>query len=364
MIIFLPKYSSKSPSSRYRIYQYLQFYEKHFKTRIYPLLGDIYFDYLYGRRINKIFLILTILFSYIKRSLLILFARRDTVFYAGGGEFFPYFFPLFEKYLKFRKIPFILDFDDAIFHNYDASKNKIIRFLLGKKIPEAIAAASCVVTGSPYLTSYASRFNQNVIEIPTSIDINRYSLKDMSNYKMFRIGWIGSKTTSKNILGIVPSLKKVASEIDCEIVLIGFDAQLSFDIDCKIKQWNGEREVDDIKQFDVGIMPLDDTLFNRGKCGFKLIQYMACGLPTISTPLETNIKIDQGNGNLFASTSDEWHNKLLYIYNNMELFYRVGKLNRETVERNYSIQSNAQKYIDLVHSLIIDRAKTQIGIKS
>jgi glycosyltransferase involved in cell wall biosynthesis len=350
-IVFLPKYSAKSPSSRYRIYQYLQFYEKEFKIRIYPLLGDSYFDYLYGKKVNKLFLVLYVLFSYIKRALLILFAQQNTIFYVGGGEFFPYFFSLFEKYLKFRRIPFVLDFDDAIFHNYDDNKNSIIRLLLNKKIPKAIAAASYIVTGSPYLTSYASQFNRNVIEIPTSIDINKYTVKDVSSRKKFQIGWIGSKTTSKNILGIVPALKKVMSEIDCEIVLIGFDAGLHLDIDCKVKQWNEDWEVEDIKQFDVGIMPLDDTLFNRGKCGFKLIQYMACGLSTISTPLEANIKIDQGNGNLFASTNCEWYDKFVYIYNNKELFSEVGRLNRETVKKHYSIQSNCQKYIDLIYSL-------------
>jgi glycosyltransferase involved in cell wall biosynthesis len=350
-IVFLPKYSSKAPSSRYRIYQYLQFYRKNFEIEIYPLLDDIYIDYLYKKQTNKIALALYVFMSYVKRILLVIFAKRGEVFYIGGGEILPYCSSCFEKYLKCRKISFILDYDDAIFHNYDKNKNRIIRFLYGKKIPKAIAFANHIVTGSPYLTEYAKLYNQNVIEIPTSIDINKYSIKKNATDSIFKIGWIGSKTTSRNILPIIPAIKKIMAEINCEFVLIGFDSELKLGVNCTIKQWNESEEVNDIKQLDIGIMPLEDNPFNKGKCGFKLVQYMACGLPTISTPLDANIKINRDNMNLFASTNDEWYEKMLYIYNNRENYIRIGKKNREIAKKYYSIQSNYQKYIELINRL-------------
>jgi glycosyltransferase involved in cell wall biosynthesis len=98
-------------------------------------------------------------------------------------------------------------------------------------------------------------------------------------------------------------------------------------------------------------MPLEDNPFNRGKCGFKLVQYMACGLPTISTPLDANIKINRDNMNLFASTNDEWYDKILYIYNNRDIFVKIGKKNREIAREYYSIQSNYQEYIELINRL-------------
>jgi glycosyltransferase involved in cell wall biosynthesis len=277
-------------------------------------------------------------------------AKYGEIFYIGGGELFPYCSAFFEKYLKFRKIPFILDYDDAIFHNYDKNENKVIRSLYGKKIPKAMASAWYIVTGSPYLTEYARQYNKNIVEIPTSIDINKYSIKNTTD-DVFRIGWIGSKTTSRNILSIIPALKKIMAKINCELILIGFDSTIKLEVNCIIKPWNEIEEVNDIKRFDVGIMPLDDNPFNRGKCGFKLVQYMACGLPTISTPFCANIKINRNNMNLFASTNDEWYDKLICVYNNMDYFSEIGKKNREIAGDFYSIQSNYHKYMDLISGL-------------
>jgi glycosyltransferase involved in cell wall biosynthesis len=297
-----------------------------------------------------IFLILYVLMSYIKRVILVIFAKPGKIFYIGGGELFPYCSSFFEKFLKLKKISFILDYDDAIFHNYDNNKNRIIQLLFKKKISNAMGYASYIVTGSPYLTKYARQYNQNVVEIPTSINIDKYSMKNMGG-DVFRIGWIGSKTTSKNILFIIPALKKIMSEIDCELILIGFDSKIEMEINCIIKPWNELEEVNDIKQLDVGIMPLDENPFNKGKCGFKLIQYMACGLPTISTPLEANIKINRNNMNLFATTNSEWYEKILYVYNNREIFSQIGMKNRAIAKDYYSIQTNYKKYIKLFNEL-------------
>jgi glycosyltransferase involved in cell wall biosynthesis len=351
-IIFLSKYSEKGASSRYRIYQYLQYYYNIFPDiKIYPLLDDFYFHHLYNTDSKNI--LFKIFKAYLKRIIIVLFSNRSILFYIGGGELFPYFPSLFEKYLNFRKIKFILDYDDAIFHNYDNNKNKIIQYLLKDKIKKCIKYASCIITGSPYLTNYARKFNSNVIEIPTSIDIMGYSVKQsIGNKDKFRIGWIGSQTTSKNIIQIIPALKRILDETNSEIILIGFNKNLDIGIDCSIIKWDKNLEVEQMKCFDIGIMPLDDNLFNNGKCGFKLIQYMACGIPTIATPLEANIKIDRYKQNLFAATNDEWYSALMYAYQNKNLLIEVGKKNREVVEEYYCIQKNYLKYVSIIKGLI------------
>lgn len=123
-------------------------------------------------------------------------------------------------------------------------------------------------------------------------------------------------------------------------------------INYKVCEWSAEKEAEIIHSFDVGIMPLLDTDFNKGKCGFKLIQYMACGIPTISTPLIANVKINRNKKNLHASNADEWLASFEKIIEQKE-YYReiVGKENREIAKNFYSAEANYTKYIRLFSQL-------------
>ena len=350
-LIFFPKYTEKGPSSRYRIYQYIPLYiENGFKVIVNPLLDDYYIDCLYNQKSISKFRVLKL---YLKRIRQIIKLKKTDVVYIEY-EILPYFPPILEWYLsKIKKIKYIVDYDDAIFHNYDTNGNFIIRELFADKIAAVIKWSAHTITGSPYLTNYARQFSNNVTEIPTSIDIKKYvshtapkSLKDE-----LIIGWIGSKTTSVNIIDIIPAVRQFSSKYPVKLYLLGFDKtllNLLEGIDYKFLTWSGQTEVSDIKLFDVGIMPLKNTLFNKGKCGFKLIQYMACGLPTISTPLETNIKINRSHKNLHAQTNEEWNAAFEKMYNDKEYFKLVGAENIQIVENHYSIQSNSEHYVRII----------------
>jgi glycosyltransferase involved in cell wall biosynthesis len=274
-------------------------------------------------------------------------------------EILPYFPPILEWYItKLRGVNIILDYDDAIFHNYDRNPYKIFKFLFSNKIPKVMGMSSCIITGSPYLTAFASKFSKNVIEIPTCIDFNKYNNvineNDFSTESLI-IGWVGSKTTSINLLPIIPALKKFSEKYDMQLRLLGFDNSLAekFEgINCKILSWSSETEVQDINSFDVGIMPLEDTLFNRGKCGFKLIQYMACGKATISSPLEANIKINRNHKNLHADSVAEWYTCFEKVLMEKANFKLIGKENSLIVSQEYSIQSNYIKYLNLFNQYL------------
>ncbi len=353
-IIFFTKYSHKGPSSRYRIFQYLPFYKKEgFNIEISSLLDDDYIDNLYGGKRYSRFEILK---CYFKRILNVLSLSRDSLIYIQY-ELLPYFPPVLEWYLsKIKRVKYIVDYDDAMFHNYDMSANWLVKMLFSRNIPRVIKHSSMVITGSPYLTRFALNYNKNVVEIPTSIDLERYILDNkIIKRNTFVIGWIGSKTTSKNILEILPALIRLSKTVNFELRLIGFDKSLLpkiVGINYKYIPWNSENEVTEIREFDVGIMPLTDNPFNRGKCGFKLIQYMACGLPTISTPLEANIKINRNNKNLHTSTEQEWYQAFIDIYNNIAIYQKQGKENRLIVEKYYSIQSNGISYLNIFKTLL------------
>lgn len=342
-----PRYTDNGPSSRYRSYQYLPFFEE-FNVEVFPFFDDSYSP---TRSYNNPNGVLYLIKIYLRRLLYLLkLNSKDIVFVEY--EFTP-FLPFIILYFKLRGINYIVDYDDAIFHNYDQHKNNVVRKLFSKKIPIVIENAKCVITGSPYLTEFALKYNKNVYEIPTSIDFSKYSQSNsLKENSKFIIGWIGSSTTSKNLLALIPVFEQLLKEkIEYEIHAIGFNPSLEnkfSELPFKNIKWETHTEVENIKRFSVGIMPLDDNLFNKGKCAFKLIQYMACGIPTISTPLEANVKVNGSNNNLFATSNEDWINCFKEIQNNRQKYHEVGELNREIIHKHYSIQANNKKYINII----------------
>lgn len=347
-LCFFPKYTEIGPSSRYRIYQYLDYFDD-YKVHVFPFFDEAYIPTRSYKNIKGIIYLIKL---YLRRfKFLSQISSKDLVFVQY--EFTP-FLPFNALFFKLRRIKFIVDFDDAAFHDYDQHKNKIVRSLFGNKIPRVIKHADTVITGSPYLTKYALNYNKNVIEIPTSIDIQKYSV---SNYKenedKFIIGWVGSKTTSVNLVALIPVFKYLKKKnYNFEVRCVGFNKELLSkfkNLPFKIVPWEASSEVENIRQFSVGIMPLENNPFNKGKCAFKLIQYMACGIPTISTPLEANIKVNRDNSNLFAKTTQDWIESFIEIKINPEKYQRIGLKNREIIEQFYTVQVNKDKYLEFLN---------------
>ena len=353
-LYIFPKYSSKGPSSRYRIYNYLDFYRKEkYDMVLNPLFGDWYLDTIWQHK-TKCRVAHKILWSYLKRLKLILFLPSKSVVYIGS-ELFPYIPFGLERILIMKKIKYILEFDDAIFHYYDLSSSKLVLKILGHKTPKVISKAACIITGSEYLTKYASKFNKNVVEIPTSIDAEKYKKVDVKKTNEFIIGWIGSSSQSKQVLNILPALIELSLKYKYKLHLIGFDAALEIYLDkvpYKLIEWDDATEIEEMSRFSVGIMPLEDTPFNRGKCAFKLVQYMSIGIPTISTPLLSNLNINKNSKNLFCETQDEWFSAFEIIINNQNMYNIIGKKNKQIALKNYSIQSNAKKYLTIFIDLL------------
>ena len=350
MLKFFPKYTNKGASSRYRIYQY-QDYFRHYNCVINPFFDENYIPALSYRNIKGLLYLSKLYLKQLKKMCLL--KPSDVVFVQY--EFTP-FLPFNTLFFKLFKIKYIVDFDDAAFHGYDQHKSRVVRGLFKSKIATVIKHATHVVTGSPYLTSYALKYNKNVTEIPTSIDFSKYKIRELElNNDKIVIGWIGSKTTSKNLLELIPTFNKLQEEgVNFELRFIGFNTALVKEFDklpLTIVNWTNDTEVEEIQKFTVGIMPLEENPFNKGKCAFKLIQYMACAIPTISTPFESNIKVDRGNGNLFAANNDEWFLAIKKIKANAEVFRGIGLNNRNVIEKHYSIQANYSSYINIFKTI-------------
>lgn len=357
-IIYFTKYTEKGPSSRYRSYQYKTYLEDHFNLIYFPLFNDQYIENLYG---NKGINYFDIFFSYVNRisQVFKILGTKNIVFIEY--ELLPYFPPILEYFLYKSKVKFILDFDDAIFHSYDCHRFKLVRILFKNKIPTIVKYSKLVVSGSPYLTSFFNRFSSNVVEIPTSIIFSKYNLnyQACTNRNNVSIGWIGSKSTSINLFYLKKLFQFVSKEYpSVTFKFMGCDPLLFDQLDSKnilFFEWSESLENDFLNEIDLGIMPLQDTPTNRGKCGFKLIQYMAMAKPTISTPLEANVKINRENNNMFANNDEEWMFSIDQFMKDFIFFTKnVGEENRRIVKNHYSVEVNYLKYIKHFNQILID----------
>jgi glycosyltransferase involved in cell wall biosynthesis len=272
-------------------------------------------------------------------------------------EAVPYFPSIMEKMLKISGIPLAYDFDDAIFHNYDQHPNGLVRMLFRNKIKKVLALADIVVAGNAYLAEYARQVNPGVFIVPTVIDINRYPAKDYGQIseKPFTIGWIGSPTTSAYLTPLLPVLKRFCAANKARVVFIGSGKVSGINKDFEVYEWSEDSEIDNLLSFDVGIMPLPDTSWARGKCGFKLIQYMACGLPVIASPVGVNNEIVENNKNGFlAETDEQWYERLVVLYDDVSLRKRMGAAGRSKVINQYSLQATSHNL-----ALLLDKAISQ-----
>ncbi|MFK5892031.1 MAG: glycosyltransferase family 4 protein [Pseudomonadota bacterium] len=361
-ILAFTKYSSKGPSSRYRYYNYVDCFE----TKSLSILINPFFLENYLNTTSLIIKTLLSLKAYFMRftsiSKLILYPQTYGLIIIEY-ELFPYFPCIFERLLRLRKVPYIVDYDDAIFHRYDKHKNPLVRFLLKNKIAKVMKHASAVIVGNDYLQSYAQKYNNRILQLPTVVLLDKYKEaiikhKIKSIESAFIIGWIGSKSTSPYVLDIIPVIEKFASKYPAECHLIGFDAGLisqEMQNKCKITiiPWSEETEIQEMLKFDVGIMPLKDDPWSKGKCGFKLIQYMSCKKPVIASPVGVNNTIvKEGSNGYLANTNEQWFDALEKLYKNKELRNAMGENNWEKILKDYNHQLNCQKYVKLINNIV------------
>jgi glycosyltransferase involved in cell wall biosynthesis len=265
------------------------------------------------------------------------------------------FFPAWLEKILIQNIPYAVDYDDAQFHIYDHSKSKLVKLFLSQKIDRIMANSALTIAGNKYIAARANQAGAKRVEIlPTVVDLDRYSLKTVTtNHQSFTIGWIGSPITCRYLKTVQPVFENLTEKYNCTFTLVGAGNLQMGNVDLDIRKWEESAEVEDIKTFDVGIMPLVNTPWEEGKCGIKLIQYMACGLPVVGTPIGVNQEIiNHGVNGFHANNLDEWTEYLSKLAENQQLRHQMGAEGRLMVESKYSLQLAAPKLSELLKSCI------------
>ncbi|UOK72811.1 glycosyltransferase family 4 protein [Ancylobacter polymorphus] len=337
-IALLTKYGDLAASTRQRFHQYSSFLESDgFELIHRPLLDDDYLRHLYeGRRRDNIHI-----FARYFDRLMWLLSRPDTDLIWLHCELFPFLPGVVERLAGYPGKPIIFDYDDAIFHNYDQHRSGIVRRFLGQKIQKTIGGAKLVIAGNAYLANYARPFCPRVEIVPTIVDLTAYtqSLKTVSKSAP-KIGWIGTPSTwTEYMAPMMPLLTQAAQSAGARIIAVGAGRAAAAHPLLDNLTWTEESEVTRIHEMDIGVMPLDDSPWARGKCGYKLIQYMACGLPVVASPVGVNAEIvEHGVNGFLATTHQEWNAALTTLLRDPDLRRRMGAAGRRKVEEAYSLQ--------------------------
>lgn len=353
-ILVFTKYPRMGASSRLRTLQYLPMLEQQgFEFTVQSLFDETYLKNLYGKGSRSR---LAIIGYYIKR-LLTLFTvwRYDLVWIEY--ELFPYLPAFFERLLAFIGKPYVVDYDDAIFHNYDLSNNSLLTKYLGKKIDVVMGKSSCVIAGNAYLASRAEAAGAKRIEqVPTVVDQSRYAplIKPINSPMV--IGWIGSPSTQKYVVDIKDALRTACEQHGAQLLLVGATPDIAKQfpsIDVVVEPWSEEGEAELIQRMDVGIMPLPDGPWEKGKCGYKLIQYMACAVPVIASPVGVNVDIiGHSICGYLAGSTEQWADSLNALLSSAEQRKTLGSAGRKAVEEKYSLQVQAPILARMFNSII------------
>jgi len=347
--LLLSRYGRLGASSRIRFYQYLPFLETqliHVETA--ALLDDSYIrDLNSGNSTDWA----SILASYLKRVRKLATSSQFDLVWVEA-EVFPWLPDWGELWLAWRRIPYVVDYDDAAFHRYDLHSSAAVRWCLGHKIDRVMKNAARVVAGNSYLADRARQAGAAHIEIlPTVVDLQSYPLSLSHRGSDFVIGWIGSKSTARYLLPLLEVWRHALTWQGTSLRLVGSGELDLSGVAADIMAWSESSEVQAVQSFTVGIMPLQDDPWARGKCGYKLIQYMACGLPVVASPVGVNSEIvEHGCNGFLASSQAEWLGALSQLRGQPELCEEFGRAGRKKVESMYSLEVTGPRLAELLLS--------------
>jgi glycosyltransferase involved in cell wall biosynthesis len=355
-ILSLSRYDRLGSTSRVRAYQYLPYLRSEgIEITEAPLFEGEYLRRLYaGERIGYGY----ICFAYLSRLISLLRGFRFDLLWIEK-ELLPFLPPWCEIFLSACGIPYIVDYDDATFHQYDLHPNKLVRHVLGQKIDTVMRRAALVMVGNEYLAARARQAGaRRVACLPTVVDLERYeiAIKPREGTRSFQIGWIGSPVTAHYLELVAEALRQISQESNTRLIVVGAERVRLDGVPLELRAWTEEAEVCDIQSFDVGIMPLADGPWEQGKCGYKIVQYMACGKPAVASPVGINKQIiEDGMNGFLATTTSQWVCALRALRDHEHLRERLGRRARMTVEKEYSLQVTAPRLVSLLRSVMIDR---------
>lgn len=317
--------NKSNPSSRYRILQYLPlFQEKGWDVRVYDLNCGV----------------LSKAAAYFKA------VRDSDVIFVQRKLLQPW-----ESALLSKK-PLVFDMDDAVVY-HDSTSGSGLSKSRESKFRSTAGRAACVVAGSAILQNMAKEYGaRDTVVIPTSVDTDIYAPKYVDKADAVTIGWIGSRSTLWYLDAIKPAVSRLLKRHENLSMLVVADKPYDFGSSrSRFEPWSEEKEAALVASFDIGLMPLSDDPWSRGKCGFKIVQYCACAVPSVCSPVGANLElIEDGAEGFFAADLAQWEDRLELLVTDASLREAMGSRARNRAVKDYSMKTNFSKLLEAVEA--------------
>ena len=360
-VLALSPIPEEGAGCRFRVSQYIpSLRDAGFDVTVSPFYSREYFDFVYrpGNYVRKTtgFAALTL------RRISELFRLRDYDLVFLYREAIPVGSPFIERSIARMGIPIVYDFDDAIFLPAVSEANKAVSFLKDPdKVSEILALSQHVTVGNEFLAGYARKFNSHVTVIPTAVDTNRFVPRPdppPADGRKLVVGWIGSPTTFQYLESLKDVLAAVSARHPFTLKVSGAGRAVHFPgVDVQVVPWSMADEVSLFNTCDIGVYPLTDDDWSRGKCGFKAIQCMACGVPVVAAAVGVNREIiNHGVNSMLASTPQEWIERLSVLLTDAELRRQMAIAGRRTIEERYSLRVTAPQLAAVLTAAVQPRS--------
>jgi glycosyltransferase involved in cell wall biosynthesis len=251
-------------------------------------------------------------------------------------------FPMMPGWLErvLLRSPYLYDFDDAFYLKYLAPRFSALSGVLGRKFDTVMEGAAGITAGNRTLAEFAQARNRHVTLLPTVVDTDRYLPAPKPRGDEFVVGWIGSPSTASYLSELVEPLAALGAEGPVRLVVVGGKAPAIRGVVVEERAWREDSEIEAIQAFDAGVMPLPDDDWARGKCAYKLIQYMACALPVVASRVGANVELVREDCGFLVSSAAEWVAALRTLRDNSGVGRAMGQRGRERIEAHYSLRHN------------------------
>lgn len=359
-ILFFTTYPKLAAAPRVRVYYYLSLFKAAgIKYRVINIIPKwIYPLSLKGNPLLKgFFYLYTYIARYFKIIYVILIAARYNVIFIRGV-----YFPLrLEKILSLINPHIVFDLVDAVYlkrtmNNRLLEKAKLILYNQSRLLPRMLSIARAVNIITPYLQNYVKRYCSNILVTPGPIILHKCKTYSLKKPREIVIGWMGSPSTACYLHDLTEVFRKHQQRYKLKIKIIGagYAYCVPEGLEVTKEEWSLEMEIEQLYSFDIGIMPLRDSPWEKSKGGYKLLNYMSVGLPVVASPIGINKELIQDEINGFlAMTQYEWLEKLDLLINDFELRKKIGMRGWKTV-RQYTVEAQFPKVMDIIKKVSLE----------